>query len=176
MRNTNSQIPLCNGFFFCFRKLKNRVAAQTSRDRKKAKMDDMENTLNLITQQNDKLISECQKLREFNEKLLKENADLRDKMICLPSCQQRKCLAVDCDSANSSPAVSSTNNPQQKGRTTQSASQQLLLQILMACLLLRTSADSTQNLTLKNLKNSPKAYSKISLESLKKLLKEKIQK
>ncbi|CAH2074556.1 unnamed protein product, partial [Iphiclides podalirius] len=59
------------------KKLKNRVAAQTSRDRKKAKMDEMENRIKHFMDVNEKLISEVQSLKALNERLLSENAQLR---------------------------------------------------------------------------------------------------
>lgn len=153
------------------KKLKNRVAAQTSRDRKKAKMDEMENSLNILVKQNETLIKECQSLRELNEKLLKENAELREKMTSTSSCRHQVC-SVGCGLVKSGPAVS-VDSPLQQGRAAQPAAH-LLLQILMACLLLPTSADSIQSSMPINLKNLPKAYSKISLENLKQVVREKI--
>jgi hypothetical protein len=62
---------------FFSRKLKNRVAAQTSRDRKKAKMDDMEYRVKNLEDANERLISEVTSLKALNERLLSENASLR---------------------------------------------------------------------------------------------------
>lgn len=62
--------------FHC-RKLKNRVAAQTSRDRKKAKMDDMEKQLKQCMEANERLMSEVASLKALNERLLSENTVLR---------------------------------------------------------------------------------------------------
>nr|XP_013190011.1 unnamed protein product [Amyelois transitella] len=59
------------------KKLKNRVAAQTSRDRKKAKMDEMEHRLKQFMDMNEKLMSEVASLKALNERLLSENAALR---------------------------------------------------------------------------------------------------
>ncbi|GLV34074.1 X box binding protein-1 [Carabus blaptoides fortunei] len=61
------------------KKLKNRVAAQTSRDRKKQKMDEMEATLEELMEKNEKLMSECEKLQSLNKKLSTENGELRRK-------------------------------------------------------------------------------------------------
>ncbi|GJQ84068.1 Xbp1 [Trypoxylus dichotomus] len=58
------------------KKLKNRVAAQTSRDRKKAKMEQMESAIKDLFDKNEELISECEKLRMLNEKLQAENQEL----------------------------------------------------------------------------------------------------
>lgn len=59
------------------KKLKNRVAAQTSRDRKKAKMDEMEDRIKYFMDMNEKLTSEVESLKALNERLLSENATLR---------------------------------------------------------------------------------------------------
>lgn len=59
------------------KKLKNRVAAQTSRDRKKAKMDEMEAKIQEFMERNERLISEVESLKALNERLLSENATLR---------------------------------------------------------------------------------------------------
>ncbi|XP_059060696.1 X-box-binding protein 1 [Achroia grisella] len=59
------------------KKLKNRVAAQTSRDRKKAKMDEMEQRLHEFMEMNKRLASEVESLKALNERLLSENATLR---------------------------------------------------------------------------------------------------
>lgn len=59
------------------KKLKNRVAAQTSRDRKKAKMDDMESRIKYFMDMNERLTSEVESLKALNERLLSENASLR---------------------------------------------------------------------------------------------------
>ncbi|XP_039747061.1 X-box-binding protein 1 [Pararge aegeria] len=59
------------------KKLKNRVAAQTSRDRKKAKMDEMESRIQHFMDTNERLIAEVENLKAMNERLLSENASLR---------------------------------------------------------------------------------------------------
>ncbi|ENN75664.1 hypothetical protein YQE_07762, partial [Dendroctonus ponderosae] len=58
------------------KKLKNRVAAQTSRDRKKAKVEQMETAIQQLFNKNETLIGECDRLRATNERLLAENSEL----------------------------------------------------------------------------------------------------
>lgn len=59
------------------RKLKNRIAAQTARDRKKARMANLEETTTDLQADNDALIVENEALRQQNADLAAENARLR---------------------------------------------------------------------------------------------------
>lgn len=52
------------------KKLKNRVAAQTSRDRKKARMEQLEAAVQELYAQNERLESDCARLRDENAQLL----------------------------------------------------------------------------------------------------------
>lgn len=58
------------------RKLKNRVAAQSARDRKKAKMEDLEETVIALKNQNEKLKSENRLLKEKAQLLIEQNRRL----------------------------------------------------------------------------------------------------
>jgi hypothetical protein len=59
------------------RKLKNRVAAQSARDRKKVKMEDLEQSVSLLRSQNEQLRNENETLKEKTRKLLEENQRLK---------------------------------------------------------------------------------------------------
>ncbi|NXH43510.1 XBP1 protein, partial [Dicaeum eximium] len=59
------------------RKLKNRVAAQSARDRKKARMTELEQQVVELEEENQKLLRENQLLRERTCNLARENQELR---------------------------------------------------------------------------------------------------
>ncbi|KAM3826347.1 X-box-binding protein 1 isoform 1-T1 [Vipera latastei] len=59
------------------RKLKNRVAAQSARDRKKARMGELERQAVELEAENQKLLAENRRLRERAQSLARENHDLR---------------------------------------------------------------------------------------------------
>jgi hypothetical protein len=72
------------------RKMKNRVAAQSARDRKKAKMEELEVTVQTLREQNDKLKKENKLLREQTQLLINENRKLlRSKMEASKQAQQQ---------------------------------------------------------------------------------------
>ncbi|XP_072381895.1 LOW QUALITY PROTEIN: uncharacterized protein Xbp1 [Diabrotica undecimpunctata] len=85
------------------KKLKNRVAAQTSRDRKKAKMEQMEQALQQLFVKNESLLVECKNLKLANQKLQQENTELYNRLQapCL-SCAQAQNRSVGCESLNGS--------------------------------------------------------------------------
>ncbi|XP_048860624.1 X-box-binding protein 1-like [Brienomyrus brachyistius] len=62
------------------RKLKNRVAAQTARDRKKAKMGELEQQVSELELENQKLHLENKLLREKTKSLMNENQEFRQRL------------------------------------------------------------------------------------------------
>ncbi|XP_014786214.1 X-box-binding protein 1 isoform X1 [Octopus bimaculoides] len=62
------------------RKLKNRVAAQTARDRKKAQMSDMEIAIDKLQNENKKLLQQNLMLQKKTDTLVCENAELRERL------------------------------------------------------------------------------------------------
>jgi predicted nuclease with TOPRIM domain len=64
----------------CCRKLKNRVAAQTARDRKKQRMDELEVLLAQVEADNKRLQAENEALRRRTGKLSAENSQLKEKL------------------------------------------------------------------------------------------------
>jgi len=107
------------------KKLKNRVAAQTSRDRKKAKMEYMEQSLEELKQQNTKILAECETLKRLNATLMEENKNLRNQRTTSCACGGQNAIStgvqatVDCDTPNKGSAVSEYLLP--KGLGAQSA-------------------------------------------------------
>ncbi len=62
------------------RKLKNRVAAQTARDRKKAHMDGLEERLKALEEKSKRLLQENHQIRHQNSLLLEENKELKKRL------------------------------------------------------------------------------------------------
>ncbi|KAG7204066.1 hypothetical protein KM043_001920 [Ampulex compressa] len=150
------------------KKLKNRVAAQTSRDRKKAKLDELEDTVRTLKEGNELLTRECIMLRSQNESLILEAKRLRreretrstGEQICL-SCQARVGSAVSSLGSAVSPLY-----PLQQGGTAQPAPSltltpkaAILLKILTLYLLSKNClVTSKETITFNDSRNLPKAF------------------
>ena len=67
------------------RKLKNRVAAQNARDKKRVKMEDMEVTIRQLQQQNKKLAKQNEDLLALNRRLMAENESLKTNKVSTDS-------------------------------------------------------------------------------------------
>lgn len=74
------------------KKLKNRVAAQSSRDRKKARMDDLEIQVRALREKNDDLMQQCENLKQEKAQLATENEELRHKLLSLEENHQAHCV------------------------------------------------------------------------------------
>ncbi|KAH8271612.1 hypothetical protein KR018_011126 [Drosophila ironensis] len=91
------------------KKLKNRVAAQTSRDRKKARMEEMEFEIKELTDKTEILQNKCDSLQAINESLLAKNHKLdselelmRQEMAELKQHQQQQMQQMSQSSSNTS--------------------------------------------------------------------------
>lgn len=96
------------------RKLKNRVAAQTSRDRKKARLDELEETVKTLRERNEQLVQECTMLRSQNESLLSESKRLRrerDMRSATGDQQQQYCSACQARVGCAAPLQGSAVSP-----------------------------------------------------------------
>lgn len=105
--------------FEYFRKMKNRVAAQAARDRKKAHMDELEDLV--------------KHLQYENQRLTRENLLLKDAQVC-PNCTTNRAAVKETQQPSISTLVKSEPtsksaelSPQQKERV------QTLLVLMMAC-------------------------------------------
>ncbi|XP_065173320.1 X-box-binding protein 1 isoform X2 [Atheta coriaria] len=143
------------------KKLKNRVAAQTSRDRKKAKMDLLEESFDKLMAQNKRVLAECENLKKLNETLRNENMELRQSLrqSTCPNCdscshhhQNRR---VECDGHLSGSAASEFLLQQQgvaphsaAALMSWSSSSLIALKILLACLLCKTSSTSSTKMSI----------------------------
>ncbi|XP_066249342.1 X-box-binding protein 1 [Euwallacea similis] len=160
------------------KKLKNRVAAQTSRDRKKAKVEQMESALQQLFNKNEAVLEECEKLRQANERLQVENADLQRKLQNAPKCQCQSRSVVYMPESGS---TESLLLPKGTGVYTAAALQKdhnaaLSLKIMLACLLYQTCLTNwnPRTSTSTPLNNLHKLSSKISPEIWRVLLKRQL--
>jgi len=183
------------------KKLKNRVAAQTSRDRKKARMDQMEKAIQDLFAKNETLMTECDNLKHINERLSAENSDLRIKLRrpcagcaaanAAASVLQSQNRTVECEAQSGSaesllrPQGTATHSAAALARVSNSSSSNTaaaatttaLLKIVLACLLYRTSStSSTPTWTSHRSNSSRRVYCRISPETWRLLLKRQIVK
>lgn len=143
------------------------MAAQTSRDRKKAKMEEMESALQELFAKNEVLLTECQTLKSLNHQLRLENAELQERLgSTCRNCSQNQ--TVECE-AGGGPAASRLLP---KGPATHSAAAlETVVKILLVCLICRTySTSSKPTSTFNHSKSSRNHCFEISREILRKLL------
>lgn len=150
-----------------YRKLKNRVAAQTSRDRKKAKMEQMESALQELFAKNEALLTECQTLKSLNHQLRLENAELQERLGSpCRNCTQSRTVERE---AGRGPAASRLLP---KGPATRpAAALETVVKILLVYLICRTcSTSSKQTSTFSRSRSSRRPCFEISRETLRRLL------
>uniref|UniRef100_A0A1B0ACV6 X-box-binding protein 1 n=1 Tax=Glossina pallidipes TaxID=7398 RepID=A0A1B0ACV6_GLOPL len=125
------------------KKLKNRVAAQTSRDRKKARMEEMENIINAMTEKSEILENKCQSLQTINNSLLEKNEKLDAEVeqlkqqLQLLQAQQKQmqhkiAACIGCESLLNGSAVSKNTDPQQKGSKNSQSPQEAAIIVTLA--------------------------------------------
>ena len=75
-----TSLYVCSKLFSSYRKLKNRVAAQTARDRKKLRMDQLESQLSDLTEHVSELTNLASILTSKNTELMEENETLQEQL------------------------------------------------------------------------------------------------
>ncbi|KAK2140817.1 hypothetical protein LSH36_1238g00028 [Paralvinella palmiformis] len=134
------------------RKLKNRVAAQTARDRKKMKMQELEEAVAVLEMENQRLQMENTVLKKQTGSLSEENTLLREKL----ELETTSCASTQSERCD--PAESAVLNPQQQeqGPILSLAASQLLIYMLLTSELIGllqqivedTPADGTKTTSL----------------------------
>lgn len=160
------------------KKLKNRVAAQTSRDRKKAKLEQMEGAIQQLFSKNETILAECEQLKLANERLQAENAELKARLQGIEQCHCQN-RPVVCKTERGS--TESLLRPRGTVMHTAAVLAQqrrrkaaLLKVILAACLLYQTSSkSSTQSRSISTPSNSSHRLCSKTLRGISKVLQKK---
>lgn len=141
------------------RKMKNRIAAQTARDRKKIKMVCLEDTLEQLERTNEDLQQEVEEERERNERLEQENQQLKKELEMVKQQLKERDSVVTSGTVGSAASISA---PLQRDQVTPSTTHTLAFMTLMTTLLRlfsgtswKDQSSSRTSQVLKNLHNSP---------------------
>jgi len=67
------------------RKIKNRISAQSARDRKKSKMQTLEKKIEVLSQDRHKILKENAVLKRQNEQIIQENSELKKRLVEIES-------------------------------------------------------------------------------------------
>ncbi|XP_054165479.1 X-box-binding protein 1-like [Oppia nitens] len=114
------------------RKLKNRMAAQSARDRKKVKLNDLEDEVNVLIKQKKALVLRNAKLIESNKTLEQQNRELKQKLGLLLSKTVIKEESVDInDWKEIIESAELISDPQQKEQVSHPVIQSLIILPLM---------------------------------------------
>ncbi|XP_019762557.1 X-box-binding protein 1-like isoform X3 [Dendroctonus ponderosae] len=125
------------------KKLKNRVAAQTSRDRKKAKVEQMETAIQQLFNKNETLIGECDRLRATNERLLAENSELHRRLQETPPCQcQSRTVVCAPESGSTESLLRPKGTSAYSAAALADARKRHLLRTVLICLLFQSCLTS----------------------------------
>lgn len=177
------------------KKLKNRVAAQTSRDRKKAKMEDMERTIAGQDEEIFQLKETCTTLQKERDELKQMYTKLERRFVEMERkiCDQEKQLKeakMDADIAsrvigsvtNSAGSAASSPNPLPQGLVAQSIARNVkanskdqisaLVRIIALCVAWKSASTNSTAVSLKSL---PTAYLQILQPKLKEMLQHNVQ-
>lgn len=178
------------------KKLKNRVAAQTSRDRKKAKMEDMEHTIQTQSDEIDALKTTCSTLKKERDELKQMYTKLERRFVDMERKlndqeKQLKDAKLDADIASRvigsvtntcNGSAASALNPLPQGLVAQSIARNVkanskdqisaLIKIITLCVAWKTASTKSTVLSLKSL---PTAYLQILQPKLKEILQHNVQ-
>lgn len=154
------------------KKLKNRVAAQTSRDRKKAKMDDMERTIKDFSVENQNLKETCTLLQSERDELALRNEELERQMEELKRRLNERsvgCATTTNGSAESLPLLKELESQSilRTIKKSENSNGSVLWKIIALCLLYRTCSKTSMHPDWKNLQ---KACSQMSSQTWQTIL------
>jgi len=114
------------------RKLKNRMAAQSARDRKKVKMNDLELEVISLSKQRNALVAQNSRLKQCNESLEQQNKELKQRLGLLLSKSVIKVESKDVkDWSETFESAELISDPQPKVQVSQPVKHSSIVQPLM---------------------------------------------